>query len=99
VETGTVELPTLFEIEVGKTSLGADISGFSQFEEEKEYLYGPLAHLQLLDKPRFETVAVSTLHFVVDEGPPFAYRSALVSKGAQLCSQQTNMSSSVSKAG
>ena len=63
METGTKELPTLFEIEVGKTSMGADISVFSQFEAEREYLYGPLAHLQLLDKPRFETVAVSTSIF------------------------------------
>jgi hypothetical protein len=38
----TQELTTLFEIEVGKTSVGADISPFSQFEEEKEFLYPPL---------------------------------------------------------
>jgi hypothetical protein len=31
------DLPTLFEIEVGKTSIGADISWLSQFEEEREY--------------------------------------------------------------
>jgi hypothetical protein len=43
-----------FEIKVGKTSIGADISVFSQFEDEKEYLYAPLTHLQLLGKPRLE---------------------------------------------
>ena len=43
-----------FEIQVGKTSIGADISVFSQFEAEKEYLYAPLTHLQLLGQPRLE---------------------------------------------
>ena len=41
VEKGK-DLPTLFEIEIGKTSIGADISPFSQFEAEKEFLYSPL---------------------------------------------------------
>ena len=30
------DVPTLFEIEVGKTSIGADVSMLSQFEAEKE---------------------------------------------------------------
>jgi hypothetical protein len=30
------DVPTLFEIEVGKTSIGADVSELSQFEAEKE---------------------------------------------------------------
>jgi hypothetical protein len=41
-------LPTLFEIKVGKTSVAADISWLSQFEGEKEYLFGPLTHLQVV---------------------------------------------------
>ncbi len=48
------ELPTLFEIEVGKTSIGADISWLSQFEEEQEYCLPPLTHLQLVGTPRLE---------------------------------------------
>ena len=36
---------------MGKTSIGADISAFSQFEDEKEYLYAPLTHLQLVGEP------------------------------------------------
>ncbi len=47
VDTGKV-LPTLFEIKVGKTSVAADISWLSQFEAEKEYLFGPLTHLQVV---------------------------------------------------
>ena len=41
VETGK-DLPTIFEIEIGKTSIGADISFLSHFEGEREYLYPPL---------------------------------------------------------
>ena len=48
------ELPTLFEIEVGKTSIGANVSVLSQFEGEQVYLYAPLTHMQLLDEPRLE---------------------------------------------
>jgi tetratricopeptide (TPR) repeat protein len=47
-------LPTLFEIEVTKTSFGADISWLSQFEEEQEYCYAPLTHLQLVGEARLE---------------------------------------------
>jgi hypothetical protein len=43
-----------FEIEVGKTSIGADISAFSQFEGEKEYLFAPLTHLQLVGTPHVD---------------------------------------------
>jgi hypothetical protein len=50
VDTGKV-LPTLFEIKVGKTSVAADISWLSQFEGEKEYLFGPLTHLQVVGQP------------------------------------------------
>ena len=48
------ELPTLFEITVGKTSIGANIGALSQFEAEEEYLYAPLTHMQLLGTPRLE---------------------------------------------
>ena len=53
VESGK-ELPTLFEMEVGKTSIGADISSFSQFEDEKEHLYAPLVRMEIIDEPRVE---------------------------------------------
>ena len=43
-----------FEINVGKTSMGADISAFSQFEDKKEYLYAPLTHIELVGQPRVE---------------------------------------------
>ena len=43
-----------FEILVGKTSIGADISWLSQFFEEKEFCYKPLTHLQLVAKARLE---------------------------------------------
>jgi len=52
VETGKV-LPTLLEIKVGKTSVAANISWLSQFEGEKEYLFGPLTHLQVVGQPEF----------------------------------------------
>jgi len=48
------ELPTLFEMEVGKTSIGADISSFSQFEAEQEHLYAPLARMEIIAEPRIE---------------------------------------------
>jgi len=43
-----------FEIEVGKTSIGADISAFSQFEGEKEYLFAPLTHLEVVGTPEVD---------------------------------------------
>ena len=53
VDTPGKVLPTLFEIEVGKTSVAANISWLSQFEGEKEYLFGPLTHLQVVGQPEF----------------------------------------------
>jgi hypothetical protein len=50
VDTGK-ELPTVFVIKVGKTSVAADISWLSQFEDEKEFLFGPLTHLQVVGQP------------------------------------------------
>ena len=52
VDTGK-ELPTVFVIKVGKTSVAADISWLSQFEDEKEFLFGPLTHLQVVGQPEF----------------------------------------------
>jgi len=53
VDTPGKVLPTLFEIKVGKTSVAANISWLSQFEGEKEYLFGPLTHLQVVGQPEF----------------------------------------------
>ena len=43
-----------FEILVGKTSIGANISWLSQFFGEEEFCYKPLTHLQLVAKARQE---------------------------------------------
>lgn len=48
------ELPTLFEIKVDKTSVGGDLTDFSQFEKEKELLYAALANLEIIGEPRLE---------------------------------------------
>jgi hypothetical protein len=51
-----------FEIEVGKTCIGADISAFSQFEGEQEYLFAPLTHLEVVGTPRVDhSLGVSVL--------------------------------------
>ena len=34
--------------------MGAGISAFSQFEDEKEYLYAPLTHIELVGQTRVE---------------------------------------------
>lgn len=46
------ELPTLFEIEVDKFSIGARIAWLSQFEGEEEILYAPLTYLEIIAKPQ-----------------------------------------------
>ncbi len=46
------ELPTLFEIEVDKFSIGANIAWLSQFEGEEEILYAPLTYLEIIAKPQ-----------------------------------------------
>ena len=43
-----------FEILVGKTSIGADISWLSQFFGEEEFCYKPLTHLLLVGEARLE---------------------------------------------
>ena len=58
----TCDVRSRFEIEVGKTSIGADISAFSQFEGEKEYLFAPLSHLEVVGTPRVdESLGVSVV--------------------------------------
>ena len=42
------DLPTLYVIQVGKMSIGADIADISQFEDEKEFVYPMLTRLQLV---------------------------------------------------
>ena len=46
------ELPTIFEIEVDKFSIGASIAFLSQFEGEEEILYAPLTYLQVIAPPQ-----------------------------------------------
>ena len=46
------ELPTLFEIELDKFSIGASIAWLSQFEGEEEILYAPLTYLQVITLPQ-----------------------------------------------
>ena len=53
VDTGKV-LPTIFEIEVSKTSIGANLGWLSQFKEEDEYCYCPLTHLEVVGTTRLE---------------------------------------------
>ena len=48
------ELPTLFEIEVDKFSIGASIAFLSQFEGEEEILYAPLTYLEVIAPPQLE---------------------------------------------
>lgn len=60
-----------FEIKVGKTSIGADISPFSQFEAEKEYLYAPLAYLEVagqeLRMHEGKELSVLCIHLTVNQ--------------------------------
>ena len=42
---------TIFRLMLGKTSLGADISWLSQFAGEKEMLFPPRTHLQVVGEP------------------------------------------------
>jgi len=42
---------TIFRLTLGKTSLGADISWLSQFAGEREMLFPPRTHLQVVGEP------------------------------------------------
>ena len=42
---------TIFRLRLGKTSLGADITWLSQFAGEKEMLFPPRTHLQVVGEP------------------------------------------------
>ena len=72
------DLPTLLEIEVGKTCIGADISAISQFGGEGEILYTPLAMLEIIGKPRTdcssgrELSVISPFNSSAPSQPPYA---------------------------
>jgi hypothetical protein len=42
---------TIFRLELGKTSIGADISWLSQFAGEREMVFPPRTHLQVVGEP------------------------------------------------
>jgi len=44
----------IFEIELGKMSMGADIKEVSQYPGESEILFTPLTHLEIVGKPKYE---------------------------------------------
>ena len=53
---------TIFRLELGKMSLGADVSWLSQFAGEKEVLFPPRTHLQIVGEPELKNgVSVITL--------------------------------------
>ena len=54
-------LRTVFRYLVGERSLGADVSWLSQFEGEKEMLFGPMTHMQIMGTPRVEEGGVSVI--------------------------------------
>jgi len=60
VESGE-GLRTVFRYLVGERSLGADVSWLSQFSTEKEVLYPPATHLQIVGEPRFDETGVSVI--------------------------------------
>ena len=47
-------IPTIFVIEVGSVNRGADISAFSQYSHEQEYLWPPGTFLEPIGQPRLE---------------------------------------------
>jgi len=54
-------LRTVFQYLVGERSLGADVSWLSQFEGEKEMLFGPMTHMQMVGEPRLDEKGVSVI--------------------------------------
>ena len=53
---------TIFRLQLGKMSLGADVSWLSQFAGEKEMLFPPRTHLQIVGDPEVQDgVSVITL--------------------------------------
>ena len=59
----TKHLPTLYVIEVGKMSIGANIADISQFEGEEEFVYPMLTRLELSKEPELSPDGkVSTIY-------------------------------------
>ncbi|KAJ1485424.1 hypothetical protein T484DRAFT_2426803 [Baffinella frigidus] len=54
-------LRKVFRYLVGERSLGADVSWLSQFAGEKEMLFGPMTHMQMVGKPWVEEGGVSVI--------------------------------------
>ena len=54
-------LGTIFKLHLGKTSLGADISFLSQFTGEREMLFPPRTHLEIVDAVLDNDVTIVTL--------------------------------------
>eukprot|EP01042_Synura_sphagnicola_P004989 gene4989-6355_t len=50
------QLQTIFEMEVGQIDRGANISWLSQYPLEKEFLVPPLSNLEVVGKPKLETL-------------------------------------------
>jgi hypothetical protein len=61
-------MPTILEIEVGKTSMGSRLRCVSQFPEEEEIVYPPRTHLEVVRAPRVEKgLRVITLRPTMDQ--------------------------------
>jgi len=54
-------LRTVFVFPLGEGSLGADVSWLSQFPKEKEILYPPATHLQIVGEPRLDENGASVI--------------------------------------
>eukprot|EP00802_Teleaulax_amphioxeia_P010253 Tamp_10279.p1 GENE.Tamp_10279~~Tamp_10279.p1 ORF type:complete len:566 (+),score=151.58 Tamp_10279:96-1700(+) len=66
----TKQLPTLYVIDVGKMSIGANIADISQFEGEEEFVYPMLTRLELTKEPELSpdgTVSLIHLKLTVNQ--------------------------------
>ena len=48
----------VFEIQVGRIDIGADISQFSQYPKEQEFWFPPLCCLEVVGEPRWKDCIV-----------------------------------------
>jgi hypothetical protein len=78
-------LPTILEITIGKTSTGADISWLSQFECEREILFPPLTHLEIVDAHEENGVLVVKVKPTVNHH--FQTTEEAVGQRKRLCAQ------------